>query len=121
MTPVCLTSMTSSKRKGDSGEREFLHLLEAKGIAAHRNDQKWVGGLDNPDISVDIRGTPIHVEVKRREHFSLYPAMEQAVHDANGHALPCVAYRANRKPWVVILRLEDLLGLMTKGEFHEGV
>lgn len=103
----------NSKRKGNAGERELLCLLEAHGITARRNDQKWTGGVDNPDISAELRGIPVHVEVKHREHFSLYPAMEQAAHDANGHALPVVAYRANRKPWVVILRLGDVFSLLS--------
>ena len=35
--------------------------------------------------------------------------MEQAERDANGHAIPVVAHRRNRKPWLVVLRLEDVL------------
>lgn len=84
-------------------------------IAAHRNLQRYVGGLDNPDVSCRVGGRVLHVEVKRRERFDLYPALEQAQRDANGHALPVVAHRRSRKPWVAVLALEDFLNLLEEG------
>ena len=107
-----------SQKKGAAGELELLHLLEARGIDAQRNDQRYIGGLDNPDLAVHIRGQPFHVEVKRREKLALYDALEQAKHDANGHALPIVAHRRNRKPWCVILTLDDFLNLLQGGEHY---
>ena len=106
------------QRKGAEGERELVRLLEARGIAAHRNLQRYVGGIDNPDVSCQIGGRALHVEVKRRERFDLYPALEQAQRDANGHALPVVAHRRSRKPWVAVLALEDLLNLLEGGDAH---
>lgn len=106
----------NSKRKGSAGERELLHLLEAHGIPAHRNDQKFVGGLDRPDVSATVCGVPLHVEVKRQERLRLSAAMMQAVHDANGHALPVVVHRSNRQPWLVSMRLEDILQLLHERE-----
>lgn len=99
----------NSKRKGNTGELELLHLLEEHGLEVRRNDQKFVGGVDNPDLSLTVEGQPVHVEMKRCERLSLYEAIEQAEHDANGHALPVVVHRRNRKPWLVVLRLEDML------------
>ena len=98
----------NSKRKGNDGERELCALLSAEGIAT-RNDQRYVGGKDNPDISLEIGGERYHVECKRAERFNAYEAMEQAVRDANGHAIPLVAHRRNRKPWLVVLSLDDFL------------
>ena len=103
---------TNAKRKGSSGERELLHLLEAHGIPAHRNDQRFVGGLDRPDIAAEVGGIPLHVEVKRQERMRLSAAVNQAVRDANGHALPVVVHRSNRQPWLLTVRLADLLQLL---------
>ena len=100
------------KRKGNAGEREFLALLAEHGIEAHRNEQRYIGGLDNPDISAVVGGIPFHVEVKRTERFRLYEAMEQARRDANGHRIPLVAHRQNRKPWVVVMDVSDFMRIM---------
>lgn len=106
----------NSKRKGSAGERELLHMLEAHGIAAHRNLQQFVGGVDNPDIAAEVGGIPLHVEVKRQERLRLSAAVSQAVHDANGHALPVVVHRSNRQPWLLTVRLEDVLRLLHESE-----
>ena len=102
----------NSKRKGNAGEREVLQILINAGIDARRNDQTFVGGIDNPDISASICGIPLHVEVKRKERFSVYDAMKQATRDANGHALPIVLYRRNREKWLAIASLDDILKLI---------
>ena len=106
----------NAKRKGSAGERELLHLLEAHGIPAHRNLQQFVGGVDNPDIAATVCGLPVHLEVKRQERLRLSEAMAQAVRDANGHALPIVAHRSNRQPWLLTVRLEDVLQLLHESE-----
>ena len=100
-----------SKKKGSAGERELLSILAEAG-AAQRNDQRYVGGVDNPDISFQMGGNRFHVECKRAEKFNAYAAMDQAQRDANGHAVPIVAHRRNRRPWLVVLTLEDFLRLM---------
>lgn len=102
----------NSKRKGNAGELEFLHLLEAQGLTAWRNDQRYTGGRDNPDVRLLAGGRAFHCEVKRTERLTLYPFMEQAQRDADGRALPLVAYRSNRKPWLVCMSLEGFLSLI---------
>lgn len=57
----------NSSRKGSRGELELLHLLEGQGLACHRNDQRYIGGKNNPDISLIINGQRYHVECKRKE------------------------------------------------------
>lgn len=101
----------NSKRKGNAGELELLHLLEKAGFTARRNDQTFIGGKDNPDISLEVGGKRFHLEVKRAERFNAYEAMSQAVEDSNGHAMPVVVHRRNRKPWLVVMRLGDFLAL----------
>lgn len=106
----------NSKRKGNLGELELLHLLEAAGLDVQRNQQAGVGGIDNPDIALQHKGRRYHLEVKRKESLSVYQAMEQAIADANGHAVPLVVHRRNRKPWIVIMRLGDFLGMICGGD-----
>lgn len=104
----------NSKRKGNQAELELLHLLEAYGIEAARNDQRYTGGVDNPDIAAKIGPVALHVEVKRQERLSLPAALRQAKRDANGHALPVVIHRSNRQPWLITVELETLLTALGK-------
>lgn len=99
----------NSKRKGNAGERELLTILTLHGIRCHRNDQRYIGGKNNPDISATIRDKPIHIEVKRVERLNLYAAMNQAVRDSDGNAFPVVVHRTNRNEWLVTFRLNDYL------------
>lgn len=108
----------NSKAKGNAGERELLGILRQHGKAV-RNDQRYIGGVDNPDLSFRAGGHRFHVECKRAERFSAYAAMDQAQHDANGHAIPLVAHRRNHRPWLVVLTLEDFLKLMKGGSVHD--
>lgn len=97
----------NSKVKGSRGERELCAFLTGEGYPAHRNDQRFIGGHGNPDISAEGL-EPYHIEVKRCEHLNLGAAMEQAVHDADGK-IPVVMHRRNRQPWLVTLKLTDFL------------
>lgn len=104
----------NSKRKGNRAERELLQILQTYGIDAHRNDQRYIGGVDNPDISAKIGPVSVHVECKRVERLALAAALRQANRDANGHALPVVVHRRSREPWLGTLELEDLLQIIGK-------
>lgn len=104
----------NSKRKGNRAERELLQLLQDYGIDARRNDQRYIGGIDNPDISVRIGPVSVHVECKRVERLALAAALRQAHRDANGHALPVVVHRRSREPWLVTMELTDLLQIIGK-------
>lgn len=104
----------NSKRKGNRAERELLQLLQSYGIEARRNDQRYIGGIDNPDISARIGPVSVHVECKRVERLAMAAALRQAHRDANGHALPVVVHRRSREPWLVTIQLEDLLQIIGK-------
>jgi hypothetical protein len=56
-------------------------------------------------VAADI--PDVHIECKRAERFRLYEALGQAIADA-GEKVPVVAHRQNHKPWVVVVRLDDL-------------
>lgn len=103
----------NSKRKGNAGERELRALLASEGVAV-RNEQRYIGGVDNPDITFITGGRRFHVECKRAERFNAYEAMDQAMRDANGHAIPVVMHRRNNKQWLVVMNLDTFIEI-TKG------
>jgi hypothetical protein len=84
-----------------------MHLLEARGLRAVRNDQTFIGGKGNPDISLP----GLHLEVKRVEALRLSEALNQAEADAAPGTLPVVMHRRNRGRWVAIMALEAFLEL----------
>ena len=97
----------ASRNKGKVGEREAAKVLsELLGIEVRRA-QQFAGGVD----SADIIGVPgLHVEVKRVEKLRLYSAVEQSVNDG-GINCPIVMHRTNKQPWLVSLRVSDLVRL----------
>jgi len=100
----------NSRNKGAAGERELAEVLRDHGIDARRG-QQFSGGSDSPDVVSTLSG--IHIECKRVEAGNLYLWLDQAQRDA-GTKIPIVAHRRNKKPWVVILDLEDFLNYFTK-------
>ena len=99
-----------SRRKGAAGEREAAAALnEVLGTHLHRGRQ-YHGGPDSPDLAGDMPG--LHVEVKRVERLSLYPAMYQARRDAAPDQVPAVMHRANNRPWLICVEVADLIRLL---------
>ncbi|MDD5705850.1 MAG: hypothetical protein PHR35_07985 [Kiritimatiellae bacterium] len=99
-----------SKRKGAAGEREAAEKLnEVLGTQFHRVRQ-YCGGPESPDLAGDLPG--LHVEVKRCERLSLYQAMAQARRDASVDQVAVVMHRANGKPWLLAVCVEDLIRLL---------
>jgi hypothetical protein len=97
--------MVNSRSKGKRGEleaaaeiRRLFHVEACRG-------RQYCGGEDSPDVVVGIPG--LHFEIKRSECFRLYKALEQAIADA-GEKIPVVLHRANQRPWLAIVRLDDL-------------
>lgn len=101
----------NSRAKGQRGEREWAAWLRDNlGCTEARRGQQHRGGPDSPDVLGGIAGT--HCEVKLVEKLSLYAAMDQAVREAGENAVPYVAHRRNRKPWLVIVQAHDLLAFV---------
>ncbi len=99
-----------SKRKGAAGEREAAEKLnEVLGTRFHRGRQ-YHGGPDSPDLAGDLPS--LHVEVKRCERLRLYEALMQARQDASVTQVAAVMHRANGKPWVIVVQVEDLIRLL---------
>lgn len=95
----------NSKAKGGRGERELAEVLRQYGFEARRG-QQFAGGIDSPDV-VGLPG--IHIECKRVEKLNIDNAMEQAIRDSEGKAIPAVFHRRNRRPWMVTMLLEDFM------------
>lgn len=106
-----------SRNKGKLGERELAReLSRILNCHAVRGCQ-FRGGPDSPDVRLDIPG--LHVECKRTEQLRLYKAIEQAAADCPDGAVPLLAHRQNKKPWVAIVLLEDLPKLVAVLGEHE--
>jgi hypothetical protein len=98
----------ASRNKGKRGELEAAaELRRVFGVAARRGRQ-FCGSAESPDVVTDLDG--VHFEIKRCEALRLYTALEQAIADARSR-IPVVLHRQNNKPWVAIVRLEDLPSL----------
>ena len=94
-----------SRRKGKRGELEVAAEIRRIFRTEARRGRQYRGTDESPDVLTDIHG--VHIEVKRTEALRLYEALEQAIGDA-GEKVPVVLHRANRRPWVAIVRLDDL-------------
>jgi len=98
-----------SKQKGKRGEREAAaELGQLLGVDARRGVQ-YHGGPDSPDVVLE--GVAIHVEAKRTERLTLWPAIDQAVADAPTGSVPIVWHRPNRRGSVVIVETARLVDL----------
>lgn len=103
--------------KGKAGEREACRVLEELWGRPWRRSasqaQQRRDGLTEPDIVLerprnawDAAQGP---EVKRSESESGWGALEQAFEDARDtDRVPWVMMRRNRRPWVALMRIEDL-------------
>jgi Holliday junction resolvase len=100
----------NAARKGAKGERELAALLtELLGVPCIKGSAPYLPGI----VAPDILGLPgIHVEVKRREKFSIPAALRQAQHDAVPGSVATVAHRPNRCNWMLTVAIEDLPALV---------
>lgn len=100
-----------SRDKGKRGELEVAELLRSFGHEARRG-QQYAGGGDSPDVVHSMKGH--HIEVKRVETFSLYPALGQADEDRHPEEVPLIFHRRNGKEWVVVMYAVDFLKMENK-------
>ena len=104
--------MVNSRQKGKRGELDWRDVLRKHGYPNARRGQQFSG----TETTEDVVGGPVgfHCEVKDRKAHNVWNAMQQAEHDSGGRAVPYVAMRSPRKPWLVVLRAEDFLALLAK-------
>lgn len=98
----------NSRSKGKRGELEAAKEWARVVGGEARRGQQFSGGKDSPDVVTSFRR--IHLEVKRTERGNPYDWIEQAVSDGVGK-IPCVLHRRSQKPWLLIVRLDDVPGL----------
>ncbi len=94
-----------SRNKGKRGEREAAAEVRKLFRTEASRGRQFAGTDESPDINTGIED--VHFEVKRVEALRLYEALTQAINDA-GDNIPVVLHKQNRKPWVAIVRLDDL-------------
>ncbi len=99
----------ASQRKGASGERELAEILtDLLGVECRKASSPYLPGIIAPDIHV---AGDIHIEVKRREAFSIPAALRQSRNDAMQGQVPVVCHRPNKCQWMVTVQLDDLPAL----------
>lgn len=98
-----------SKQKGKRGEREAAAELGQLLKVSARRGVQYQGGSDSPDVVLE--GVAIHVEAKRTEKLTLWPAIDQANADAPSGSVPIVWHRPNRRASVVIVETARLVDL----------
>ena len=95
-----------SRQKGKRGEREAAAAIQAALKIDARRGQQFSGSEESPDVVTSL--DKIHIEVKRTESLRMWDALSQAESDS-GSKLPVVLHRKNKKRWVAICYLDDLL------------
>lgn len=107
-----------SREKGKRFERYLANFFKEWGYDTHRTAQY----RGNTGQAGDVEGLPgIHIEAKHQEAMRLYEWMEQATHDAtaqNKGNIPVVIHKANNKPVLVTMELENWVQLYN--EFISG-
>lgn len=104
---------SKSKQKGKRGELEAAQALNALFPNMNcRRGRQHKGGPDSPDLAHDWPW--LHLEVKRRERFSLYTSLDQASAECPDGATPAVLHRRNNRPWVLVVELDRLPELVQK-------
>jgi len=104
--------MVNSKQKGSRGEREWAEVCRQYGYTESRRTQQYCGDAGDSDV-VGIPG--IFQEVKRVENLHIHKAIEKAEENAPEDEIPIVAYRKNRKPWLVIMSAANFFKILKGG------
>ena len=94
-------------RRGISGEREFIHILDRLGFAVLRAPSSGAGTkLDRPDIIAGRKGLHLAIEVKSTRKETLYiekESVNQLVRfSIKFGADPIVAIKFMRKGWFLL-------------------
>ena len=99
----------SAQAKGRRGELELARYLQDHG----RKEAK-PGDPLNYGTQPDVSGVDgLHIECKRHERLEVSKWYDQARADAERmqDGKPAVIYRRNRRPWMILLSLDDFISL----------
>lgn len=95
----------NSRAKGARGEREACEALSRVGIDCTRTAQ-YCGKGGTADLAC---ASEVHWEVKFSERLNPYAYLDQAIRDSTPtRRVPAVLMRSTYRPWLVMLRLDDL-------------
>lgn len=108
----------NSRRKGKAGELEFAEALHAElGVTLARNlEQSRNGGHDLviADTTHPLAGSLGRFAIECKRYAAIKPALlsqwwRQTAQQAQyADKLPCLAFRADRQPWAVVVPLRAL-------------
>jgi hypothetical protein len=99
-----------AQRKGSQAERELAEILsELLGVPCVKGSSPYLPGTICPDVHL---AGDLHIEVKRRERFSIPAALQQSRQDAGQGKVAAVCHRPNRHGWMITVALDDLPGLV---------
>lgn len=90
------------RRKGATGERELVDLLNRLGFIARRTAQYCGSSGDAADVL--IRDLAFHAEVKRTERLKWRDTLRQVQRDAKGKPW-VIFHRQSNMPWLVIMEV----------------
>jgi hypothetical protein len=96
----------NSKKKGSRAELALSHELTRLFKVDARRGQQYQGGQDSPDIVFDKR---ISIECKHVNKLNINQAMLQSKNDSAPSQVPVVIHKADFKPWLVTVPLDDLI------------
>ena len=96
--------------KGRKGEAEVAAIYRAAGLEVRGLEASG----DHLIVCDPASGLVIHSEVKRQETARPWLWWEQASGEAEPGALPVVAFRRSRSPWLAIVSLEQLAELVAR-------
>lgn len=96
----------NSRQKGKRVELELAKELRAIGLTARRTAQ-FCGDAGDSDVVVEEL-PELFIECKGVERLNIWDAMEKAVEQAESK-IAAVFHTKNRKPWLVTLRMEDMV------------
>lgn len=105
---------SSQRRKGADGERELAKKLTELGLPCRRTCQH------DGRFEADLAGIDgLHIECKRVEALRLWDSYSQACRDAAADEVPVVMHRANKRPWLAIMALDDFAELWRHAHMTE--
>lgn len=97
----------NSRGKGASGELEAAEALGAV-LGQCRRTVQYNGRAGTADVVCEY-APGLHIEVKRTERLNPYAFVDQAVRDTGRTGrVPLVVCRSSYKPWLIVVRLQDL-------------
>lgn len=106
----------AEREKGKRGERELASVLRDAGYSESKRSVQYCGMGGE---SADVLGLPgVHIECKRTERLELWKSIDQAISDCKQGNIPVVMHRPSRRPWIVIIRLDDFIPMYR--EWHSG-